>query len=332
VGRRRQLRVDVGSRRVFDARWLDEAVADRPVVLRAWDYHTLWVNSEALRRAGIDDATPDPALGRVVRRPDGSAMGTLQEWGAVNLVLDVCPPRAPEDRVTAIEIATRTLAASGVTWVQDAWAEEPVVEDYLRAAAEDRLHCRVNLALLADPATGLDKAQRHAALRARVRAAGFPRLSAETIKLFVDGVVENHKAHMLAPYADRPDDRGLPNWTDAQLREAVAAYDVLGFQCHLHAIGDAAVRSALDAIEHAERANGPRDGRHVVAHLQVMGADDVARFARHGIIANFEPLWAHVDPAMEQLHLPRLGPRRSQRQYVIGEMLRSGAQVSFGSD
>lgn len=317
---------------LFDARWLDEVVPDRPVMLRAWDYHTVWVNTEALRRAGIDDSTPDPELGRIVRRADGSAMGTLQEFGAVALVLAVCPPPDPAQRLAAIDIATRTYAAAGVTWVQDAWVESSDVEAYLRAAAADLLHCRVNLALRADPARVEEQLEEYARLRDRVRATGHPRLTAETVKLFVDGVVENHTAHMLAAYTDRPGDRGLANWTDEQLREAVTAYDALGFQCHLHAIGDAACRSALDAFEHAARVNGPRDRRPVLAHLQVLDAADVDRIAELGVVANFEPLWAHVDPAMEQLHFPRLGAERSDRQYAIGEVLRTGAHVSFGSD
>jgi len=107
----------------FDARWLDEAVDDRPVVLRAADYHTVWCNSEALRRAGVDASTADPELGRIERREDGSPLGTLREWQACDLVLDVVPPPAPEVVEAALARAVARLAAAGITWVQDAWVD-----------------------------------------------------------------------------------------------------------------------------------------------------------------------------------------------------------------
>lgn len=316
---------------LFDARWLDAAVPDRPVVLRAWDYHTVWVNSEALRRAGIEATTPEPALGRIPRRPDGEPLGILQEPGAVDLLLPVEPGRTHDERVEALRLATAEYAGLGIAWVQDAWVEQPEVEAYLEASARGLLSTRVNLALRADPLRWRDQVPEFVESRRRVEELGDPLLTAGTVKVFVDGVIENHTAAMLADYTDTPGDRGLPNWEARELAAAAVTFDKLGFQLHLHAIGDAATRTALDVFEEVERSNGPRDRRPVIAHVQVVDPADLPRFAALGVIANFEPLWAQLDPMMVALTIPRLGPERERLQYPIRTLLGSAA-VSFGSD
>lgn len=326
----------------FDARWLDEVTGDTPTILRAWDYHTAWVNTAALKAGGIDADTPDPELGRIVRREDGSPLGTLQESAANNFLADVAPPFTLEQRVNAIEQATREYAELGMTWVQDAWVEPHDVEHYLVAAAQDRLHARVNLALRADPAIWREQLETFATLREQVRdtaaahygpvADGFSRLSADTIKFFVDGVIENHTAALGAPYADRSDDAGLPNWQRDELHEAVAAFAQLGFQLHLHAIGDAANTVALDALEAMRAAQSENTMQHVIAHVAMLAPGDAERFANIGVIANFEPYWAQCDAVMRDLTIPHIGHDREGWQYLIGSVLRGGATVSFGSD
>lgn len=317
---------------LFDARWLDVACPDRPVVLRAWDYHTVWVNSEALRRAGIDASTPEPSLGRIPRRLDGSPLGTLQEPGAVDLLLPVEPGRTHAERLDALKLATGEYARLGIGWVQDAWVEPAEVAAYLDAAEQGLLSTRVNLALRADPLRWREQVEGFAASRAEVIARGGDLLTADTVKVFVDGVVENQTAAMLDDYCDKPGDRGLPNWMADELSEAAIMFDRLGFQLHFHAIGDAASRTALDVFDRVERANGPRDRRPVIAHVQLVDPTDLARFAELGVIANFEPLWAQLDPMMLDLTIPRLGPEREQRQYPIRSLLDGGTAVSFGSD
>jgi predicted amidohydrolase YtcJ len=124
----------------------------------------------------------------------------------------------------------------------------------------------------------------------------------------------------------------MPIWTRAELLEALTAIDAMGLQAHLHAIGDAGVRTALDAIEHVIHVNGPRDRRPVIAHVQVLDEADLPRFAALGVVANLQPLWARTDPPMTHLTFPRIGAERARRQYLIGSLLRSGAHVAFGSD
>ncbi|MCW2881442.1 MAG: amidohydrolase [Sphaerisporangium sp.] len=317
---------------VFDARWLDAAVPDRPVALRAWDYHTLWCNTQAMTRAGLDATTADTARGAYARRADGELLGTMYEWDAVDAVLGAAPARTTADLVRALRLATEAYAAAGVTWIQDAWVEHRSVEGYLEASRRGLLATRVNLGLRADPERWRDQLAEFAADRDRVRALRDDRLSANTVKFFLDGILENRTASLLAPYSDDPCTRGMPIWPYEELLEALTAVDAMGLQAHLHAIGDAGVRTALDAIEHVTRVNGPRDRRPVIAHVQVLDEADLPRFAELGVIANVQPLWARIDPAMTELTIPRIGGERAGRQYLVGSLLRAGAHVAFGSD
>ena len=319
---------------LFDARWLDEAVPDRPVVLRAADYHTVWVNTMALHLAGIDASTPAPPLGEIARRPDGTPLGTLREWGAVDLVLDIAGPHPLDVRVRALEEATTHLASLGITWVQDAWVEADDVEAYLAASAQKRLHTAVDLALYADPRRGPQQVDRLVALRDRVRERGDPLLTANTVKLFADGVIEGGTAALLDPYAGSGcAHRGMLVWEPVALVAIVTAVDAHGFQVHVHTIGDAAVRTALDAVEAAISANGPRpDRRPVLAHVQLIDEADRPRLAALGVIANAEPLWAQLDDVMEALTVPRLGEPRASAQYPWATLRDLGTRLSFGSD
>ena len=198
----------LAPRGLFDAAWLDAAVPDRPVVLQASDHHCAWVNTEALRRAGIDAATPDPPTGSVARRADGSPLGTLVEWTAMDLVLRHAPSPGDEEKVDAVERASALLADAGVTWAQEAALAPADVAAYLTAAREGRLHVRVNIALRAEP--GEWPAQRAEFVAARRRAETSPepgvadRVSVRTVKLFADGIVEAGTAALLAPYDDLP--------------------------------------------------------------------------------------------------------------------------------
>ncbi len=327
---------------MFDAHWLDAVTGDTPTVLRSWDYHTAWVNSAALRAAGITAETPDPPLGRIVRRDDGSPLGTLQEAAANHFLAEVAPRPTLAQHVDAVDSATREYAQLGMTWVQDAWVEPADVEHYLAALTQRRLHTRVNLALRADPFSWRDQVAVFEDVRDRVRAAsaaasgpadeGRSRLTAHTVKFFLDGVIENHTASLTAPYADRPHDRGLPNWSAGELTEAVAAFGTAGFQLHLHAIGDAANRLALDALESLRKVHSRRDTPHVIAHVAMLAPGQAERFAALGVIANFEPYWAQCDAVMRDLTIPHIGHDRESWQYLIGSVHRGGAVISFGSD
>lgn len=317
---------------LFDARWLDEAVSDRPVVLRAWDYHTVWCNSKALELAGIDADTPEPELGEIPRRDDGSPLGVLREWGAIDLVNAVNPGYDFEDRVDALKRASEHFASLGVTWVQDAWVEPDDIDVYLAAASRGLLSAQFNLALLADPRHFPASLPAMLAAREKVEALGHPHLTAHSVKFFADGVVENETGALLQPYCSGLHDHGMLVWTPEHLAQSVQAIDAAGFQAHIHAIGDAAVRNALDAIEHAASVNGPSTNRPAIAHVQLAAPEDLARFSQLGVVPVMQPLWAQLDSLMTVLTAPRLGAERTEQQYRMRTLIESGAALAFGSD
>ncbi|MGL3198813.1 MULTISPECIES: amidohydrolase family protein [Curtobacterium] len=311
---------------MFDARWLDAVVPDRPVLLHAWDYHTAWVNSAALRAAGVDADTPDPALGVIARRPDGTPLGTLVERPAIDLVLGAAPAPSLQADVDALRWATGRLAARGFAWVQEAWAETADVPAWIAAARSGALAVDADLALRADPRRWPDQLDEIVATAATV--ADAPGLTARTVKFFVDGIIETRTAHLLAEYHDACT-HGLPNWRSEDLVPAVTAVAAAGFDVHLHAIGDGAVRSALDAVA-ALRAAGSA-ARATIAHAQVIDERDLGRLADLDVTICFQPQWAVLDDVMTDLTLPRLGPDRAL-QYRMRSALDAGARISFGSD
>jgi len=321
-----------------DRALLDEIAGDRPVYLAAADGHSAWVSSRALELAGIDGSTPDPPGGRIERRPDGEPTGTLREK-AMALVGRLVPEPSLDERVEGLLRAQGLLLAHGVTAVQEASAELADLEAYRAAgamepdAAARALKLRVVAALDTDLDRGVEQVGELAALRRRF--AG-PRLRPTAAKIFLDGVIEARTAAMLEPYTDRPGDRGELNLPPERLDPLVAALAQAGFDVHVHAIGDRAVRTALDAFERAAGgvAESYRDGRprHQIAHLQVVHPDDVPRFRRLGVIALFQPLWAFADSYIVDLTWPALGAERSGWIYPMGSVHRAGGTLAFGSD
>jgi predicted amidohydrolase YtcJ len=312
---------------------LDAIVPDRPAFLPNRDGHGAWVNTRALEAAGIDRDTPDPPDGRIERDPRTSEpTGTLHE-GAMALVRDLIPPTSPEEWERAILESQGYLHSLGITAWQDAWVGPEHLDAYLALAGRGGLTARVVAALWWERSRGLEQVEDLLAQRARAAAAG---MDAGTVKIMIDGVIENFTAHLLEPYLDTHGEptgnRGIAFLEDEELAAAVTRLNSEGFQVHFHAIGDAAVRSALDAVEAARRANGPRGNRHHVAHLQVVHPEDVPRFASLEVTANVQAFWASHEPQMDELTIPFLGPERAARQYPFASLARAGARVALGSD
>ena len=316
---------------------LDQVVPDRPVFLSNRDHHGAWVNSRALALAGVDAATPDPPDGRIERTAAGAPQGTLHE-GAMNLVQRMVPAVTLAERVAGVLEGQRYLHSLGITaWQEAIVGEYAVVPDCFDAFREvdgrGLLTARVTGALWWRRGVGLSQLDSLAERRA---IASGSRFRATSVKIMQDGVCENFTAAMLTPYLDghghETEGRGASFFDPEELKEAVTAIDTRGFQVHIHAIGDRAVRESLDAIAAARAANGPTAGRHHIAHLQVIHPEDVPRFADLGVLANCQPLWASNEPQMTELTLPFLGPERSAWQYPFGSLAASGAQLCFGSD
>ena len=306
---------------------LDAVVPDRPVFLDNRDGHGGWVNSQALALAGVTAATPDPPDGRIEREPTGEPQGTLHE-GAMDLVARLLPPTTQAEWEEAILRAQAELHALGITAWQDAAVTADTYPAYLALAGRGALTMRMEGNLLWERGHGDGQLEE---LVARRDAAAIGRLRLRGAKIFVDGVLENFTGAVLEPYVGTDND-GLSMHEPDELAQMVTALDAHGFQVHMHTIGDRAVREALDATEAARRANGARDRRFHLAHVQLVHPDDLPRFAELGVAANVSPYWACRSDYVTVLTEPFIGPERSARMYPFGSLRRAGARLAFGSD
>ncbi|MGW4928819.1 amidohydrolase [Agromyces sp. NPDC004153] len=320
---------------------LDAVVPDRPVVLMSRDHHSTWANTAAITAAGLDASTPDPADGRMEREPDGTPAGTFHE-GASDLFDHVRPAIGADLAYAGLLRAQEELIALGITGWQDAWVGtglggvQDVASVYRRALAEGTLRAHVVGAQWWERSGGLEQVDEMIARRDEFAALDHGRFTLGTTKIMVDGVAENQTAAMLTPYRDvhghDTANSGLSFIDPDQLREIVTQLDGAGFQVHFHALGDRAVREALDAIEAARDANGPSDGRHHLAHLQVVEEAETARFAELDAVANVQALWATHEDQLDDLTLPFLQDGAEARQYPFGDLVRHGARLAAGSD
>lgn len=310
---------------------LDRAVPDRPAFFWAADGHSGWANSKALALAGITRDTRDPANGRIERDPrTGEPTGTLRE-AAVGLVTARMPAYTREARIGAVRRALAEANRFGITAITDADAGEEHVLAYSAVEEDGGLTARVTLALhVDDQAPIAPQVAALTALRQQHERGG--RLLLGQAKLYADGVLESRTAALLAPYLDRPGDAGPLVYPPEELAARVAALDLAGFQIHIHAIGDRAIRVSLDALRHAAEANPPRERRPILAHVELFDPADLPRFRREGVIASAQPLWAQADEYITELTEPALGPARSRWLYPLGTLLASGAIVAGGSD
>jgi len=307
---------------------LDTVVPDRPVLLYNTDGHGAWVNSVALARAGIDAETPDPVDGRIERNPDGSPQGTLHE-GAADVVQEIAPVDTFDDVRRGILAGQSYLLSKGITTWQDAHVDQVTHDAYRSLAASGELLGRAVGALWWDRRRGLDQVEGFLEMRSEPEG----RYQPLTVKLMLDGVIENHTASLLEPYVGGgSSNTGIDFIAPRELNEIVTRLDSLGFSCHFHAIGDAAVRHALDGVEAALASNGWSGNRHHIAHIQVVHPDDIPRFKALGVAANAQALWACEGGYQTVLTKPVIGPERSSRQYPFGSLLRAGATLAMGSD
>jgi predicted amidohydrolase YtcJ len=311
---------------------LDAVVPDRPVFLMNTDVHGAWVNTRALEAGGVSADTRDPWDGYYVRDADGSPTGMLHEGAAYSFAASVVPRTDAATWRESILLAQAALHAFGITGWQDAWVEPDLLAAYRSLDDEGELTARVVASLWWDRHRGLEQIDDLVALRDQ---GANDRVDARTVKIMLDGCPENGTAAVLRPFDGHVGEAhgtGIAFVDPDVLPEAVTRLDALGFQVHMHALGDRALRMALDAVTAAQAANGRRDARHHVAHLQVTDPADLPRLRELGVVANMQPYWAQFDPAMRELALPALGEERLSRLYPIGTIARSGAVLAFGSD
>jgi predicted amidohydrolase YtcJ len=316
---------------------LDAVVPDRPVFLPNRDHHGAWVNSRALQLAGVEPTTPDPPDGRIQRDHDGNPTGLLHE-GAMDLVERLITDTTEDEYYQAFLAAQDYLHSLGITaWQEAILGDYAALDDpssvYVRAAESGDLTARVRGALWWERENGLEQVP---TMVERRRVLERERFVPGAVKIMQDGIAENHTAGMTVPYLDGrggvTGNKGVSFVDPDLLRQAVVGLDAEGFQVHFHAIGDRAVREALDAIEQARTTNGPNDLRHHIAHIQVVHPQDRGRFADLGVTANMQPLWAAYDDQMVDLTLPYLDAERVAWQYPFADLVEAGAHLAAGSD
>ena len=312
--------------------WLDALVPDRPVLLGSADGHSAWANSKALELAQVTKDTLDPVGGRIERNAQGEPTGTLRE-SAVDLVDKVAPSPTPTERIAGLQKAVGIMNRYGITGFNDASLSEDGLIAYTDADRRGILTARVAGSIYANPDGSLEQVlgqvKTMKAWREKYRTGNF---RTTTVKIFEDGVIEANTAAMLQPYLDGNGDAGKLLWEPQILNPFVELIDREGFQVHFHAIGDRAVRTALDALEAAQKTNGVRDGRPFLAHIEVIDPADIPRFVKIGASPCFQPLWSFEDDYITDLTKPKMPPERWQWIYPIESVERTGAVVSMGSD
>jgi len=317
---------------------LDTILPNRPMVLSGTDGHNVWVNHKAMSWIGVTSATKDPAGGRIDRDASGNPVGVFRD-SAQRIVLDKMPKPSVAQEAQRLDKAFAEMRAVGLTSVQDAAADDHYMEIYKRLYDIHRLKMRVRASFhLADP-DATPEALIAAAKAFRTRwAIDQDFLRADAVKIFADGVIEypSQTAALLEPYLGpdgKPTDRLGPTYfPQDKLNRIVAGADAAGFTVHIHAIGDRAVRSALDAFAFARQQNGMRDNRDQIAHLQLVDPADYPRFKALGVIANFQLDWAMVDDYIASGTLPFIGAARAARLYPARSLRDTGAIIAGGSD
>lgn len=310
---------------------LDAVFPDRPAYLVSSFGHAAWVNSRALELAGIDRTTPDPQDGVIERDAAGQPSGTLRD-AAMMLVESRVPEPTVAQRLESVRAGIALAHSVGITAVIEPGLDEaligPVVA--LADAGELTLRTRASLSPIAwQPGSFDDGVFAFLERRGRWRR---PDLDVDSVKVYMDGVIEYGTGALLEPYARKEFGTGPRFYSQADVDRYFTRFDAMGLAIHVHATGDAGIRRALDGFAAMRKANGMSDNRHHIVHLQLIHEDDRPRFAELGIAATFQPLWAYPDPAAIELDVPMIGQARTDAMYPIGSLAKSGARVAAGSD
>lgn len=312
--------------------FLNKLFPERPVIIEASDGHSYWVNQAALDAAGIDDQTANPANGLIERDAvTGKATGLLHE-SAMRLAYDAMPPWTLEDQLGFIRRAAGLALEFGITSAIEPGLslDEAKMFSALDQAGELNMRLLLGLTPIGIKIAAFD--DEIFLTTARSTEAESARIRANSVKVFIDGVIENGTAPLLEPYLLESIEPLETFYPPEQLQEFFIRLDSEGFNIHVHAIGDRGIREALDAFAGMRKANGMSDQRHIMTHLQLITEEDIERFAELGIIASFSTLWAYPENYNTEIYPPLVGTERINRFYPVASVLRSGARITIGSD
>jgi len=315
--------------RTAHRRYLDAAFPTRPVLLTDRDGHQVLANTVALQRAGVTGNTSAPVGGAIVLDRDGTPTGLLQET-AMPLVRNQLPAPTPDEVYAALRYEMHRAASHGLTALQLAQGMSATEDSAIaRALREDSLLVRFRVGV---PFSAATDDSTLASYGERMRTSTGPLVRYGLAKGMLDGTVDAGTAAMLEPYSAGNQSLGLLRWDPDTLRMTIARYDRAGLQVALHAIGDRAIRVALDAYEQVQRDGGRRDARHRIEHLEVPHPDDLPRFKALGVLASTQAIFATPDATALENYLPMLGPDRAERPMPFKALDDAGAIQPFGSD
>ena len=320
-----------------DKKYLDAIIPNRPAYFEGFDGHTWWANSRALEMAHITKDTPNPPGGEIVRDPEtGEPTGAIKEDAADGLIRRFIPDTPRDEKLEALRAGLKEANQFGVTRVHVMGGVNPGEGDISDIALLDQLRQKGQLTVRFYVAYRMDPPQLTAAQLKTIEQSREEHhdewISAGGVKFFLDGVIETHTAAMLAPYANAPSTSGSLLWDPDVYKSAVAELDRRNIQVFTHAIGDRAIRFALDAYENAARVNGTKDARHRIEHIEDVSAADIPRFGKLGVIASMQPLHADPDDDTLKVWAPSVGPERAQRAWAWHSIESSGGVLAFGSD
>ena len=311
-------------------RSLDELFPVIAVFLEGYDGHTYWANSKALALAGITKSTPDPPNGEIVRDPKtGEATGALKE-SAADLVRKVIPKPTEVDKLRALRAALKWANQNGITRVHSAGGEFEHLDLLQELRNENQLSVRFHVAYTLQPPEL--RPQDLDAIEAARKKFHDEWIDMDSVKIYLDGVVESHTAAFLEPYTDDPSTKGSLFWDPEKYKVAVAELDKKGLQVYTHAIGDYAVRTALDAYEFAQQKNHSKDHRNRIEHMETISTADIPRFGKLGVIASMQPLHSYPDADTLDVWARNVGADRASRAWAWKSIARYGGHFAFGSD
>lgn len=311
-------------------KYLDELFPNRPVFLEGFDGHTYWANSKALDLAGVTKNTPDPLNGSVVHDPQsGEPTGALKE-DADKLITKAIPKLEEVDQLKALRSGIKWANQNGITRVHSAGGDFEVLSLLDQLRADKQLNVRFYVSYRLD-AYDLRKEDWEAIDNARKKYHD-DWISANAVKMMLDGVVESHTAAMLQPYTDQPNAKGAIFWDLPKFQNVAIELDKRGVQLFTHAIGDFAIRIALDTYELAEMKNHSKDRRPRIEHIETIDTADIPRFAKLGVIASMQPLHAYPDADTLDVWARNIGPDRASRAWLWKSIADDGGRYAFGSD